>query len=95
MKKTQLQKLILKLIDKKDEHQFNTEYDDGVRRGLALAIVNAKELLKEEKEMVIDAYHQGQLGLIEILINAGIGDSNVNINQREDAEEYFKEKFEL
>ncbi len=49
MKATPLQQLILKLADKQDEHSFNTEYDDGVRRGLALAIVNARELLKEEK----------------------------------------------
>jgi hypothetical protein len=55
MKNTPLQKLILKLADKKDEHEFNTEYDDGVRRGLALAIVNARELLEEEKQVIVDA----------------------------------------
>ena len=55
MKATPLQQLILKLADKQDEHSFNTEYDDGVRRGLALAIVNARELLKEEKEVIVDA----------------------------------------
>ena len=55
MKATPLQQLILKLADKQDEHQFNTEYDDGVRRGLALAIVNARELLPDEKEMIVDA----------------------------------------
>jgi len=61
MKNTPLQKLILKLADKKDEHEFNTEYDDGVRRGLALAIVNARELLEEEKDMVIHAYYCGDM----------------------------------
>ena len=61
MKATPLQQLILKLADKQDEHQFNTEYDDGVRRGLALAIVNARELLKEEKEVIVDAYCCGDM----------------------------------
>lgn len=60
MKNTPLQKLILKLADKQDEHSFNTEYDDGVRRGLALAIVNARELLEEEKQMVIDSWIDGE-----------------------------------
>ena len=55
MKATPLQQLILKLADKQDEHSFNTEYYDGVRRGLALAIVNARKLLKEEKEAIVDA----------------------------------------
>ena len=53
---TTLEMLILKLIDKKDEYQFNTEYDDGVRRGLALAIVNARELLEKEKLDLIEAH---------------------------------------
>jgi hypothetical protein len=65
MKNTPLQNLILKLVDKKDEHQFNLdgriEYDDGVRRGLALAIVNARELLKEEKQVIVDAYYCGDM----------------------------------
>lgn len=60
MKATPLQQLILKLADKQDEHSFNTEYDDGVRRGLALAIVNARELLKEEKEVIVDACDQNK-----------------------------------
>ena len=55
MKATPLQQLILKLVDKQDEHSFNTEYDDGVRRGLALAIVNARELLQKEKEVIVEA----------------------------------------
>jgi hypothetical protein len=55
MKATPLQQLILKLVDKQDEHSFNTEYDDGVRRGLALAIVNARELLEKEKEVIVEA----------------------------------------
>jgi hypothetical protein len=81
MKKTSLQKL----IEFMDQNQYFIGNDLYSKQ---------KELLKEEKEMVIDAYHQGQLRLIEILIKKEIGISNPNTNPMEDAEEYFKEKFE-
>ena len=82
MKATPLQQLILKLADKQDEHSFNTEYDDGVRRGLALAIVNARELLKEEKEVIVDAYFCGDMDYDKVAL------------PETRAEEYYKETYQ-
>ena len=82
MKATPLQQLILKLADKQDEHSFNTEYDDGVRRGLALAIVNARELLKEEKEVIVDAYCCGDMDYDKVAL------------PETRAEEYYKETYQ-
>ena len=82
MKATPLQQLILKLVDKQDEHSFNTEYDDGVRRGLALAIVNARELLKEEKEVIVDAYFCGDMDYDKVAL------------PETRAEEYYKETYQ-
>ena len=82
MKATPLQQLILKLVDKQDEHSFNTEYDDGVRRGLALAIVNARELLKEEKEVIVDAYCCGDMDYDKVAL------------PETRAEEYYKETYQ-
>lgn len=86
MKATPLQQLILKLADKQDEHSFNTEYNDGVRRGLALAIVNARELLKEEKEVIVDAYEKGSDNRINRYSNPRGGNLS--------AEEYYKETYQ-
>ena len=78
MKATPLQQLILKLIDKKDEYP----YDDGVRRGLALAIVNARELLKEEKQVIVDAYYWGDVEYDKVALHSTR------------AEEYYKETYQ-
>ena len=86
MKATPLQQLILKLVDKQDEHSFNTEYNDGVRRGLALAIVNARELLKEEKEVIVDAYEKGSDNGHDWYSNPSGGNLS--------AEVYFKETYQ-
>ena len=84
MKATPLQQLILKLADKQDEHSFNTEYDDGVRRGLALAIVNARELLEKEKEAIVDAFTDGKNSMIS---------SNSKVAFRT-SDEYYKETYQ-
>lgn len=59
MKKTAMQELSEQLADKKDEHQFNTEYDNGVRRGLAIAIVKATQLLEKERLQIEVAHANG------------------------------------
>jgi len=39
-----VEELILYLSSKIDEHSINTQYDEGVRRGIAIAIVNIRKL---------------------------------------------------
>lgn len=46
------EELIEHLSNKMDEHQFNTDYDEGIRRGLALAIINIKKF--KQKQVIID-----------------------------------------
>ena len=75
--KTALQELIERLADKKDEHEYNTTFDDGIRRGLALAIVKATELLEKEREQIENAWLNG----------VGAWDSEM------EAEQYYNETF--
>ena len=42
--KVSVEELISYLSSKIDEHSINTQYDEGVRRGIAIAIVNIRKL---------------------------------------------------
>lgn len=82
MKKTPLQKLI-------DEAE-NTLYGSQLRWLRA----KATELLEEEKQMVVDAYHTAQVELLEIATKHISGVSKPNKEDTYDAEQYFKEKYQ-
>ena len=83
MKKTAMQLLIDKLSDKKDEHEFNTNYDDGVRRGLALAIEKATELLETERENLEEGVKFGLRQRHDVFQG----------QEHTDAEQYYKETY--
>jgi len=91
MKKTALQLLIDKY-----EKEAKKVKSPTIQYLLEMVVDDIKEmkLLEEEKQMVVDAYHESQLGMVEILHTLVPTLHKPNKDDKTDAEQYFKETYE-
>ena len=61
---------------------------------MVLDDIKEMKLLEEEKQMVVDAYHESQLGMVEILHTLVPSLHKPNKDDKTDAEQYYKETYE-
>jgi len=59
----------------------------------SMLIKDAYALLETEKQQIIDAYHEGQIVIIDDFMEVTGTKIQVPENDREDAEQYYKEKY--
>lgn len=89
MSKTAMQQLIEQLESKKSE-SVNPWFQSGLNN----AIHQAKQLIQTEKEQIINAYHDGQITMINDFAEISGITLNIPENDKEDAQQYHKNNFE-
>jgi hypothetical protein len=88
--KTPLTELIERLEKKIEACNSNNLEREAM--GMIEAKAIATELLEKEREQIVNSYHMGQIGVIEVLAQA-FPVPAPNLDNKEDAKQYYNETY--